>query len=193
MAEGKILPYLDIPFQHASGRILKLMKRPAASENILARIKEWRSICPDLTIRSTFIVGFPGESEDDFNTLLDFIAQAQLDRVGCFEYSPVAGAKANELPDPVSGDIKQERYARFMQLQQEISHNRLRHKIGQSLEVLIDELHDGHAIGRSYADAPEIDGVVVVENGARLSCGELVQVKITNSDDYDLYGELANL
>jgi len=191
MADGKILPYLDIPFQHGSPRILKLMKRPAAAENTLARIQQWREICTELTLRSTFIVGFPGETDDDFEQLLDFIEAAQLDRVGCFQYSPVEGARANDLPDPVDEDTKQERYDAFMQLQQQISRERLQRRVGKTITVLIDEVTDDHAIGRSHADAPEIDGVVVVEDGAALSSGDLVQVKVTNSDDYDLYGVLS--
>ncbi len=191
MTEGKVLPYLDIPFQHGSPRILKLMKRPAVTENVLRRIERWRSICPDLTIRSTFIVGFPGETDEDFAQLLEFLEAAQLDRVGCFQYSPVAGAKANDLPDAVDEAIKQERFDAFMQLQQEISHKRLRAKVGNTIEVLIDGVNDDHAIGRSHADAPEIDGVVVIENSAELHSGDLVRVEITNSDDYDLYGVIA--
>lgn len=188
MAEGKILPYLDIPFQHASPRLLKLMKRPGQVEKTLERIQSWREQVPDLTIRSTFIVGFPGETEDDFQQLLDFLQEAQLDRVGCFQYSPVEGAAANELPDPVPEEIKQERFDRFMAVQQKISAQRLQAKIGRTLEVLIDEVDEEGAIGRSYADAPEIDGLVYL-NGARgLQPGDSVQVIIENADEYDLWG-----
>jgi ribosomal protein S12 methylthiotransferase len=190
MAEGKILPYLDIPFQHASPRILKLMRRPAHAENTLARIRAWRDICPELTLRSTFIVGFPGETEDDFQQLLDWLAEAQLDRVGCFQYSPVAGAAANALPDPVPDAVKQERWERFMELQAQISADRLQRKRGLTLEVLVDAVEGTQAIGRSHADAPDIDGSVVIENGAGLRPGQIVKVKIKSADDYDLYGRL---
>ncbi|MEW6677165.1 MAG: 30S ribosomal protein S12 methylthiotransferase RimO [Pseudomonadota bacterium] len=189
MAEGKVLPYLDVPFQHASPRILKAMKRPAAAENTLRRIEKWREICPDIAIRSTFIVGFPGETEDDFDDLLDFLEAAQLDRVGAFSYSPVDGAKANELPDPVDEDIQQDRLARFMDVQADISAAKLRAKIGRQLTVLVDEAGGGRAIARSYADAPEIDGVVHIAQGKGLKPGDFVQVKITRSDDYDLWGK----
>jgi ribosomal protein S12 methylthiotransferase len=188
MAQGKILPYLDIPFQHASPRILKLMKRPAHSEKVLGRIKKWREICPDLTIRSTFVVGFPGETEEDFQILLDFLEEAQLDRVGCFKYSPVEGAKANELPDHVPEDIQQQRWERFMETQQVISAARLQQKIGRTLTVLIDEVDSDGAIGRSYADAPEIDGVVYLNDEFTLAVGDRVQVLIENADEYDLWG-----
>ena len=187
MAEGRILPYLDIPFQHASQRILKLMKRPAATENTLARIKAWREICPELTIRSTFIVGFPGETEAEFQELLDFLEEAQLDRVGCFQYSAVDGAKANELPDPVPAAVKQQRYERFMQVQQRISSARLQAKVGQEIEVIVDEVNDEEAIGRSMADAPEIDGKVYLQYPEGLQPGDLVTVTIEEADDYDLY------
>jgi ribosomal protein S12 methylthiotransferase len=190
MAEGKILPYLDIPFQHASPRILKLMKRPAHSEKVLGRIKQWREICPDLTIRSTFVVGFPGETEEDFQILLDFLEEAQLDRVGCFKYSPVDGAPANDLPDHVPEEIQQERWERFMATQQRISTERLKQKIGRTLEVLIDEVDDEGAIGRSYADAPEIDGVVYLNDEFDVAVGERVQVLIEHSDEYDLWGSV---
>ncbi|MCC5824822.1 30S ribosomal protein S12 methylthiotransferase RimO [Alkalimonas sp.] len=189
MAEGKLLPYLDIPFQHASPRILKLMKRPGQAERTLERIKKWRAICPELTIRSTFIVGFPGETEEDFQMLLDWLQEAQLDRVGCFKYSPIDGAKANELPDPVPEDVKEERYHRFMQTQQAISAARLERKVGQQLTILIDEVSAEGAVGRSAADAPEIDGVVYLDNSADLSPGMLVQVKVTRTDAYDLWAE----
>ena len=187
MAEGKILPYLDIPFQHASPRILKLMKRPAASENTLHRINQWRQICPDLTIRSTFIVGFPGETEQDFEDLLDFLDEAQLDRVGCFQYSPVDGARANSLPNPVEESVKQERWERFMEKQQQISRHRLAQKIGRRLEVIIDEKNEEGYLARSSADAPEIDGVVYVETDQVLRAGDRVAVEITDSDAYDLH------
>ncbi len=187
MAEGRILPYLDIPFQHASQRILKLMKRPAATENTLARIKAWREICPELTIRSTFIVGFPGETEAEFQELLDFLEEAQLDRVGCFQYSAVDGAKANELPDPVPAAVKQQRYERFMEVQQRISSAHLQAKVGQEIEVIVDEVNDEEAIGRSMADAPEIDGKVYLQYPEGLQPGDLVTVTIEEADDYDLY------
>jgi len=188
MAEGLVLPYLDIPLQHGSPRILKLMKRPAAAENALTRIRKWREICPDITLRSTFIVGFPGETDDDFEQLLDFINEAQLDRVGCFQYSPVNGARANDLPDPVPADVMAEREQAFMQLQAEISYNRLQAKIGSVQQVLVDGVDANGAIARSFADAPEIDGQVYVLDGQQLEIGELVKVKITDADEYDLSG-----
>jgi ribosomal protein S12 methylthiotransferase len=187
MADGKILPYLDIPFQHGSPRILKAMKRPAAAENTLERIHTWRSICPELTLRSTFIVGFPGETDEDFEELLDFLEAAQLDRVGCFKYSAVEGAAANELPGAVPEDVKQERWERFMALQQDISAERLQQKVGKELDVLIDAIDGDRAIGRSKADAPEIDGVVYVADAEGLEVGDIVTVTITEADDYDLY------
>jgi ribosomal protein S12 methylthiotransferase len=187
MADGLILPYLDIPFQHASMRVLKAMKRPAATENTLARIKTWRDICPELTLRSTFIVGFPGETEHDFQELLHFLEEAQLDRVGCFQYSPVDGAKANDLTDHVPEALKQERYDRFMEVQQRISSARLQAKVGQELEVLIDEVNDDEAIGRSKADAPEIDGKVYLQYPEGLQPGDVVTVTIEEADDYDLF------
>ncbi|NKI73052.1 30S ribosomal protein S12 methylthiotransferase RimO [Dickeya sp. CFBP 2040] len=190
MAAGKVLPYLDIPLQHASPKILKLMKRPGAVERTLERIKRWREICPDLTLRSTFIVGFPGETEDDFQMLLDFLQEAQLDRVGCFRYSPVEGAAANELPDQVPEDVKEARYHRFMQVQQQISSQRLQAKIGRELNVLIDEVDEEGAIGRSMADAPEIDGAVYLNGEKRVKVGDLVTVKIEHADEYDLWGSL---
>jgi ribosomal protein S12 methylthiotransferase len=190
MAEGKILPYLDIPFQHASQKILKLMKRPANSENVLGRIKKWREICPDLVIRSTFIVGFPGETEEDFEELLAFIEEAQLDRVGCFTYSPVEGAAANELADPVPEDVKEARKERFMAVQAEISAARLAARVGRTLTVLVDEIdEEGTAICRSYADAPEIDGLVFVEDADGLNVGDFVQVEIVDASEHDLWGE----
>ena len=189
MAEGKILPYLDIPFQHASPRILKLMKRPGAIDKNLERIQKWREICPDLTIRSTFIVGFPGETEDDFQQLLSFIDQAELDRVGAFAYSPVDGAKANELPDPVPEDVKQDRLARFMELQAEISAEKLQRKVGSVQQVLVDSIDGELAIARSKADAPEIDGLVQIQDGERagLKPGQFVQVTIMGADEHDLF------
>ncbi len=190
MQEGKILPYLDVPFQHASPRILKAMKRPANSEDNLARINAWRATCPDITLRSTFIVGFPGETEDDFAMLLDFIAAARLDRVGCFTYSPVDGAAANALADPVPEELKQERYGRLMELQAEISAEKLEGRIGQTLTVLVDEItDDGTAIARSSADAPEIDGAVIIENAGALEVGEFARVRITDAGEHDLWGE----
>ena len=190
MAQGKILPYLDIPFQHANQRILKLMKRPASSDNVLARIKQWREICPELTLRSTFIVGFPGETEEEFEELLDFIEEAQLDRVGAFAYSPVEGAAANELPDHIPPEMQQERLARLMLLQEEISEERLKRKIGKTITVLVDEVNEEGAIARSSADAPEIDGLVYIENGKQLSMGDFVEVTITDSDEHDLWAEM---
>lgn len=191
MAEGKILPYLDIPFQHASQRILKLMKRPAASERNLDRIKAWRDVCPDITLRSTFIVGFPGETDDEFEELLDFLQEAQLDRVGCFQYSPVDGATANALPDAVPAEIAEERWHRFMALQAEISADRLKQKVGRELQVLVDGFDgEGNAICRSSADAPEIDGTVIVESHSQIKVGEFCTVKVTESGDYDLWAEL---
>jgi ribosomal protein S12 methylthiotransferase len=188
MAQGKVLPYLDIPFQHASPTILRKMRRPGQVEKTLERIKSWREQMPNLTIRSTFIVGFPGETEEDFQELLQFLEEAQLDRVGCFQYSPVEGARANDLPDPVPDDIKQERYDRFMQLQQRISTERLKQKVGQTIQVLIDEVDDEGAIGRSFADAPEIDGCVYLNDEENVKPGDLVQVLIEHSDEYDLWG-----
>jgi ribosomal protein S12 methylthiotransferase len=193
MAQGKVLPYLDIPFQHASPTLLRKMRRPGQVERTLERIKSWREQVPNLTIRSTFIVGFPGETEDDFQQLLDFLTEAQLDRVGCFQYSPVEGAKANDLPDHVPDDIKQERYDRFMQLQQEISTERLKLKVGQTLQVLIDEVDDEGAIGRSFADAPEIDGCVYLNGEENVKPGDLVNVLIEHSDEYDLWGTKVDL
>jgi ribosomal protein S12 methylthiotransferase len=189
MAEGKILPYLDIPFQHASPAVLKAMRRPAAAENTLKRLEVWRGICPAITVRSTFIVGFPGETEADFQLLLDWLKQARLDRVGCFKYSPVDGAAANALANPVAEEIKEERYHRFMQTQAAISADKLADKVGQTLEVLIDEVQGETAIGRSHADAPEIDGQVSV-SGGKLKIGQRVRVKITHADTYDLYGSV---
>lgn len=197
MAEGKVLPYLDIPFQHASPRILKLMKRPAHSENTLERLKLWREKCPDLVIRSTFVVGFPGETEEDFEFLLDWLKEAQLDRVGCFTYSPVEGAVANDLPDPVPEEIKQQRFERFMAVQQEISAQKLQKRIGQRMTVLVDSLEEEYpvAVARSYADAPEIDGHVFVEDidKSQIKAGDLLEVEITDADEYDLFAQLIKI
>src|SRR3989338_2934819 len=190
MAEGIILPYLDVLFQHASPRILRLMKRPGDSENMLARIRQWRETYPELTLRSTFIVGFPGETEAEFEELLDFIEEAQIDRLGAFAYSPVEGAAANELPDHVPPEVQQERLARLMLLQEEISEERLARKVGKTLTVLIDEVDEEGAIARSSADAPEIDGLVYIENGQQLNVGDFVEVKITDSDTHDLWGRV---
>ncbi len=191
MAEGRILPYLDIPLQHGSASVLKRMKRPAAAEGTLARIERWRRICPDLTIRSTFIVGFPGETDQEFEELLDFIAAAQLDRVGCFAYSPVEGAAANELERAVPDEIKEERLARFMEAQTAISRARLAKKVGRTMQVLVDAVEaDGTGIARSSADAPEVDGVVVIEPAAALRVGQFVTARITGSGDHDLHGTL---
>jgi len=223
MAQGIILPYLDVPFQHANARILKLMKRPGDSDNVLARIRQWRETCPELTLRSTFIVGFPGETDTEFEELLDFIEEAQLDRVGAFAYSPVEGATANELPDHVPPEVQQERLARLMLLQEEISEKRLKRKVGKTITVLVDEVRPRHggakpagagvaashflpqaagyasnvsevreegAIARSSADAPEIDGLVYIEDGQQLSAGDFVEVKIIDSDEHDLWAEM---
>ena len=190
MAEGKLLPYLDIPFQHASPRILKLMKRPGAVDKTLERIQRWRETCPDITIRSTFIVGFPGETHEEFEQLLDFLDEAELDRVGAFAYSPVDGAKANALPDPVPEELKQDRLARFMSLQAEISAEKLERKVGSVQKVLVDVIDGELAIGRSSADAPGIDGLVQIQNGreAGLAPGRFVDVEIMGSDEHDLFG-----
>ena len=193
MAEGKILPYLDVPFQHASPRILKAMKRPASSENNLARIKQWREVCPDITLRSTFIAGFPGETEAEFEQLLEFLQEAQLDRVGCFAYSPVEGAAANALPDHIPEEVKEERRARFMAVQEEISTARLTQKIGKRMTVLVDEIQKNKAIARSSADAPEIDGVVYIDNAKTMKLGEFIEVEITGSDAHDLRAKVVSL
>lgn len=190
MAAGKILPYLDMPLQHASPKILKAMKRPGSIDRTLERIKKWREICPDLTIRSTFIVGFPGETEEDFQLLLDFLQEAQLDRVGCFKFSPVEGAVATEMADQVPEEIKEERFHRFMALQQQISAERLQRKIGKTLQVIVDEIDEEGIVGRSQADAPEIDGLVYVDNlsNADVKVGQIISVTITHADEYDLWG-----
>ena len=189
MAAGKILPYLDIPFQHASPKVLKAMKRPAFEDKTLARIKNWREICPELTIRSTFIVGFPGETEEDFQYLLNWLTEAQLDRVGCFQYSPVEGAHANLLDNPVPDDIKQDRWDRFMAHQQAISTARLQLKVGKEMDVLIDEVDDQGAVARCYADAPEIDGSVFIAS-TNVNPGDKVRVRIVDADEYDMWAEL---
>jgi ribosomal protein S12 methylthiotransferase len=190
MAEGRILPYLDIPFQHASPNVLKAMRRPANQEKVLERIKSWREICPDLTIRSTFIVGFPGETEEDFEFLLEWLQEAQLDRVGCFQYENVEGAAANALGPQVPQDEKQERWDRFMETQMEISEDRLAEKIGQTIDVIIDGMDEEGAVGRTKGDAPEIDGNVHLEGAFDLEPGDIVQVEITDADAYDLWGDV---
>ncbi|MBD3610870.1 MAG: radical SAM protein, partial [Hydrogenovibrio crunogenus] len=187
MAEGKLLPYLDMPLQHADPDILKAMKRPGNVDKTLERIKKWREQVPDLTIRSTFIVGFPGETEAQFQNLLDFIEEAQLDRVGCFQYSPVEGAVANDLAEPVPDEVKQERFDRFMQLQQQISANKMQAKIGKTIQVLVDEVDEEGAIARSKADAPEIDGMVFIPEGHHLNPGDFVEVEVFAADEYDLW------
>jgi ribosomal protein S12 methylthiotransferase len=191
MAEGRILPYLDVPFQHASRRILKLMKRPASAEDNLARIRRWREMCPDITLRSTFIVGFPGETEADFEEMLSFLAEAQLDRVGCFAYSAVDGAAANALPGHVPDEVKEARRARFMERQEAISARRLQAKVGRTLPVLVDEVDADEAVARSSADAPEIDGVVHVSPARRLRAGEFATVRVTRAEAHDLWAEPA--
>jgi len=188
MAEGKILPYLDIPFQHASPRVLKLMNRPAHAENTLERIKNWREQVPNLVLRSTFVVGFPGETEEDFQMLLDWLEEAELDRVGCFKYSPVDGAKANDLPDHVPEDIQQQRWERFMQTQQAISTRKLQRRIGQRMTVLIDEVDEEGSIARSIADAPNIDGMVYLNEFFDCQPGDFVEIEIEHADEYDLWG-----
>jgi len=190
MAEGIILPYLDIPFQHASANVLRAMRRPAHQEKTLRRIEKWREICPEIAIRSTFIVGFPGETEDDFETLLNFMEDAQLDRVGCFQYEDVKGAQANALPNHVDGDDKLSRWERFMELSQDISERKLLDRVGQTMTVLIDDVSDDRALGRTYADSPEIDGNVFLEGATQLQSGDRVQVKITKSGPYDLWGDI---
>ena len=187
MAEGRLLPYLDVPFQHASPRILKLMKRPASGEANLERIRAWRAICPDITIRSTFIVGFPGETEREFEALLEFLEEAELDRVGCFAYSPVDGARANALPGALPPEVKEERRARFMATQEKVSAKRLKARIGRRMTVLVDAVEGERAIARSSADAPEIDGVVRIEGGGRLKPGDFAMVDVKRSDAHDLW------
>ncbi len=197
MAEGKILPYLDVPFQHANPRILKLMDRPASGERNLERIEAWRKACPEITIRSTFIAGFPGETEAEFRELLDFVETAEIDRAGCFAYSPVEGAKANELPGALPDEVREARQAEFMKVQERVSKRRLKAKVGKTLKVLIDEVNPEGAVARSSADAPEIDGNVFIElparraDQAKLKVGEIVSVKIGGSDAHDLWGKLA--
>ncbi len=188
MAEGKILPYLDIPFQHANKRILKLMKRPGSSDRVLERIAKWREICPELVIRSTFIVGFPGETEDEFEELLDFLEEAQLDRVGCFKYSPVEGATANELPDHVADEVMEERLQRFMAVQAKISSEKLQARIGQEYLILVDEVNDLGIVGRSYMDAPEVDGKVYLSDDFDAEPGDQLWVQIIHADEHDVWG-----
>ena len=190
MAEGLILPYLDVPFQHAHPRVLKAMKRPASAEKNLECIAAWRAVCPDITIRSTFIAGFPGETEEEFEYLLDFLREARLDRVGCFAYSPVEGAQANELPGALPDEVREERRHRFMEVQAEISREKLAEKIGKTLEVIIDEPEDedGVAVGRTKADAPDIDGVCYVTTDRHLTPGDIVRVRITANEEHDLIG-----
>jgi ribosomal protein S12 methylthiotransferase len=191
MRDGLLLSYLDIPLQHASPRILKAMKRPANQENTLERIALWRSICPSITLRSTFIVGFPSETETEFQALLDFLKSAELDRVGCFQYSPVDGARANALPDPIPAHVKQERFDTFMQVQANISKKRLHAKIGSTQAVIVDHIHDNRLVGRTQGDAPEIDGVVYIKHKAGIQPGTIVNAIITDHNDYDLFGEIA--
>ncbi|CCQ73163.1 30S ribosomal protein S12 methylthiotransferase RimO [Magnetospira sp. QH-2] len=192
MAEGLVLPYLDIPFQHANPRVLKAMRRPAHGEKVLDRIKTWRDICPDLTLRSTFIVGFPGETEDEFEDLLDWMEEAQLDRVGCFKYEPVQGAKANDLADPIDPDETEERWHRLMELQRQISAERMAAKVGKTCDVLIDHVDEDGAIGRTAADAPEIDGQFHLDGLTGVQPGDLVKAVVEETDDYDLFGVLAH-
>jgi ribosomal protein S12 methylthiotransferase len=196
MAEGLVLPYLDVPFQHANPRVLKAMKRPASGERNIERVRAWRQICPDVTLRSTFIAGFPGETEAEFDDLLDFIREAELDRVGCFAYSPVDGASANQLSDPVPEEVREARRERLMAVQSEISARRLARHVGQTMRVLVDGIEEDDegavAVGRSAMDAPEIDGVVRFGGSGRLPIGDFVNVRITDSDDHDLFGELVD-
>jgi ribosomal protein S12 methylthiotransferase len=189
MADGKILPYLDIPFQHASPKVLRAMKRPASNDKVLKRIAHWRSICPDLALRSTFIVGFPGETEDDFQQLLDFIGEAKIARAGCFKYEPVEGATANAIGDHVPEDVKEERWHRFMAAQQTISYDIMASRVGKTVPILIDEVDEDGAIGRTQWDAPEIDGSVFLNEATHLKAGDLVQAKIVHADEYDLWAE----
>ncbi len=189
MANGALLPYLDVPFQHASAKVLRSMKRPASGENNLERVNRWREICPELAIRSTFIVGFPGETEADFHELLGFLEKAQLDRVGCFTYSPVEGAKANALPHAVEQHVAQERLETLMELQAGISKARLAARIGSECTVLVDEVTEDIAVARSYAESPDVDGVIYVENPEGLAAGQMIPVRITDSTDHDLIAE----
>ncbi|VAX09374.1 Ribosomal protein S12p Asp88 (E. coli) methylthiotransferase [hydrothermal vent metagenome] len=189
MTEEKILPYLDIPLQHANRRVLQAMRRPAAAEKMLERIQQWREICPNITLRSTFITGFPGETETEFKEMLDFLQEAQLDRVGCFAYSPVAGATANKLPDQIPEEIKEERLERFMAVQAEISREKLAAKVGRRMTVLVDEVHPNESFARSAGEAPEIDGWVIIEGGWDLEPGDFIEVDITGSSEHDLWGE----
>jgi len=191
MAEGYVLPYLDVPMQHASQKVLKAMRRPADSENMLRRIEKWREVIPEIALRSTFIVGFPGETEDDFEQLLDFLREARLDRAGAFAYSPVEGALANELAEQVPEAVKEERLERFMEVQSAISADKLQQRVGNSYTIIIDEVEGENAIGRSYAESPEIDGVVVIENGSGLEPGDVVDAVITAADEHDLYAEIS--
>ncbi len=191
MAESKVLPYLDIPFQHASPAVLKAMRRPANQEKVLARIRKWRETCPDLTIRSTFIVGFPGETEQDFEFLLEWLEEAELDRVGCFKFEAVDGAAANELPDPVAEDVKQARWDRFMAVQQAISEARLQRQVGRTIEVIVDEVDEEGIIARSKMDAPEIDGCVFLDPAPGIAAGDIVGAAIDEASEYDLYGAVA--
>jgi ribosomal protein S12 methylthiotransferase len=193
MAEGVVLPYLDVPFQHASPAVLQRMKRPAAQEKTLERIRRWRKICPDLTLRSTFIVGFPGETEEDFALLLEWLEEAALDRVGCFRYEPVKGAAANDLAAPVPAEVSEQRWHRLMQRQQEISKRRLKRKVGTRQQVIVDEIGAEAAKGRSKGDAPEIDGAVYVTSRRPLRVGEIATVKIERSDEYDLHGSAVGI
>ncbi|NEV61633.1 30S ribosomal protein S12 methylthiotransferase RimO [Thiorhodococcus minor] len=187
MAEGRILPYLDMPLQHGSERVLKAMRRPAATEKVLERLARWRADCPELVLRSTFIVGFPGETDADFENLLDFLREARLDRVGCFSYSPVAGATANALPDQVPEAVKEERRERFMAVQAEISREKLAERVGQRLTVLVDAVEEDAIIARSYADAPEIDGEVIIPGAWEIDVGDFIEVEVTESGDHDLW------
>jgi ribosomal protein S12 methylthiotransferase len=190
MAEGLILPYLDMPLQHGSESVLRAMKRPAATEKVLDRIKRWREVCPDLTLRSTFIVGFPGETEDDFDQLLEFVQEANLDRVGAFAYSPVEGATANELPNQIPEEIKQDRLQRFMEIQAEISRNKLAGQVGREMIVLVDEVHDDHMIARGPGDAPEVDGQVIIHGGwDDVVPGDFIEVQVSGYDEHDLFAE----
>jgi ribosomal protein S12 methylthiotransferase len=189
MAEGKILPYLDVPFQHSNARILKAMKRPASAENNLERIKAWRAVCPDITIRSTFITGFPGETEAEFEELLEFIEEARLDRVGCFPYSPVEGAVANSLAPAVPDEVREERRRRLMDVQEDISAELLAAKIGREITVLVDEVDDEGTLARSSADAPEIDGLVIIDQYFDAEPGDFLKVRVVDADEHDLYAE----